>query len=125
MKPVVNFNKAINEARITIKCAFPHPQHDLYIDTVSDMDGQFFMASDTHYNSSKQFTKLRYVFFVKVNWKEDTISIGLARKGNGSYVDQSWSAPINKDVMKTPGTFLHYLQLVVGQNDIIDTYLNR
>jgi hypothetical protein len=118
---VSNFNIAINGARITIGT-----NHDLYVNVVQDMEGKFFMDSDKSFNDSREYSHLKYVFFISIDWKEHTMSIGLCRKGESTHTTHSWIVPINKDVMKTPGTFLNYLTRCVEHNDnaaIMTTYL--
>jgi hypothetical protein len=116
---VNNFNIGVDQAKIKID-----GNYDLYIRVVEGMEGKFFMDSDMSYNTVVECTNLNYVFFVDIDWKEHTMSIGLCPKGHGSTTQHSWSVPINKDVMKTSGTFLNYLKLCVVQKDIMTTYLN-
>jgi len=124
MQVVANFNKHLNGARITWNPYHPTTP-DLYIDTLSDGDGKFFLSSDMNYNTSQHCVHLRYVFFVSVIWEENKMTIGLAPKGQGTHTYESWSAPINRDVMKTPGAFLNYLTLCVQQKEIMKAYFNN
>lgn len=116
---VNNFNTAINGARITLDS-----NHDLYVNVVQDMEGNFFMDSDSSYNDSRKYKHLNYVFFISIDWRGHTMYIGLCGKGEGTNATHSWTVLINKDVMKTPGTFLNYLGLCVKHDDIMTTYLN-
>jgi hypothetical protein len=115
---VNNFNTALDKAKIAIDSI-----HDLYVNVVQDMEGKLFMDSDKEYNTSDSCNYLNYVFFISIDWQKHTMSIGLCRKGESTHTTHSWIVPINKDVMKTPGTFLNYLGLCVKQNDIMTTYL--
>ena len=124
MQVVRNFNKHLNGARITWNPYHPIT-HDLYIDITDGMEGQFFMDSDKLYNTSDDCKHLRYVFFVSIIWEENKMTIGLAGKGQGTHTYESWSAPINRDVMKTPGAFLNYLTLCVQQKEIMKAYFNN
>ena len=123
MQVVTNFNKHLNGARITWNPYHPTTP-DLYIDTIS-LDGKFFMSSDMNYNTSDDCKHLRYVFFVSVIWEENKMTIGLAGKGQGTHTYESWSAPINRDVMKTPSAFLNYLKCLLQQKEIITAYFNK
>jgi hypothetical protein len=124
MQVVRNFNKHLNGARIAWN---PHhlTAHDLYIDIVGGMEGQFFMDSDKVYNTSDDCKHLHYVFFVTINWDSNSMTIGIVRKGEGTKLQESWSAPINRDIMKTPANFLTYLRMCVEQKEIMTAYFNK
>ena len=124
MQVVRNFNKHLNGARITWNPHHPIT-HDLYIDITDGMEGQFFMDSDKLHNTSDDCKHLRYLFFVTINWDSNSMTIGIVRKGKGTQYHESWSAPINRDIMKTPANFLTYLRMCVEQKEIMTAYFNK